>query len=307
MNRLSIFAVATAWCVTSLGAPAGNQPHPPVGIPTNEFTKGTISLQEMLLSGPPQLKMHSLAMIANGSIKGDIDESYLPGLKACAEDVSAPIRGIAARILGEHFVKNQEHPNSAAMELLRILAKDEAADVQFNAVYHGLTQVKYKTPELVEQLIDLASINRKESLQDQIIVSLANYQPQAAEILDQKLNGDNAIAYYEIYEEFTGKVPADADKFLNMPSSRPRMFIFKGQGDAQSSKAELEKKLRDAGLENPTVRISGKDENYSLLVKTYLTRDYKAVEKALSNNAEFRMIQSMWLTPELEIMLERMK
>jgi hypothetical protein len=292
----------------SFGAPAGNQPRPPEGMPTNAFpNKGTISMQEMLLSGPPQLKMHSLAMISNGSIKDDIDESYLPGLKACSEDASAPIRGIAARVLGEHFVKNQEHPNPDAMELLGKLANDDAADVQFNAVYYGLTQVKYKTPELVEQLIDIASTNRKESLQDQIIVSLANYQPQAAEILDKKLTGENAIAYYEIYEEFTGKVPTNAEKFQNMPSSRPRMFIFKAKGDAQTSKTELEKELRGAGLENPTVRISGKDENYSLLVKTYLTKDYKAVEKAFSNNTEFRIIQSMWLTPELEVMLERMK
>lgn len=283
----------------------GNPAHPSNNTPST--AKGFITVQEMLINGPPQLKMHSLAMISQGNIQGDVDESFLPGFKACAEDPSSPIRSIAARLIGENFVKSKDHPNAEAMELLIKLSKDESADVRYNAAYHGLSQLKNPTPETAELLIDIAAENRQETLHDRIIVSLANFQPQVTEILNRKLQEDNAIAYFEIYEDFTGKPPINADKYLDMPSSRTRMFIVSTtDNNSASAKTELIKELKEIGLQNPSVQISGTGANYALVVKTYITRDGLAVEKKFSGDHKFKITQQMWLTPELEIQLENM-
>ena len=93
-----------------------------------------------------------------------------------------------------------------------------------------------------------------------------------------------------------------------MPSSRPRMFVFKAkESDPEAAKNKLSKALEDAGIEAPNVHISGNGENYLLLVKTYLTKDYKVIEKEFSENADFAMMQDMWLTPELEVQIDAMK
>lgn len=284
----------------------GNPAHPSNNAPAR--VKSSITVQEMLISGPPQLKMHSLAMLTQGSVHGTVDESYLPGLKACSQDASAPIRSISARLLGKYFIEGKEEPNAEAIALLNALARDESADVRYTAVYYGLSQMKNQTPENAELLIDIAAENRKETLQDRIIVSLANYRPQVIEILNEKLKEDGAIAYFEIYEDFTGMEPENADKYLDMPSSRIRMFIFSASGDQpDSARAELIKALKAVGIENPAVQISGTGSNYALTVKTYITKDGLAVEKNFSDDGEFQITQQMWLSPELEIQFEAMQ
>lgn len=269
---------------------------------------GGISIQEMLINGPPQLKMHSLAMLTQGTTKAAVDEHYLPGLIACAKDKDPLLRSTSARIMGEHFVEGKENPNSAVLALLTTLASDESDDVRFSAIYYGLTQVEYKSPELVDQLIDIASIHREGNLMDRIIVSLANYRPQVIEILDTKLAEDDNIAIFEIYEDLTGKKPENADKYLDMPSSRPRMLIISSEdNNADSSKSKLETALKAAGMANPDVRISGDAANYALMLKTYIMRDYQTAEALLSKHSTFKLTQEMWLTPELEIQIEAMR
>ena len=49
-----------------------------------------VSVKEMLISGPPQLKMHSLAMITQKRIPGTIDASYLDAFAACSTNSMAP-------------------------------------------------------------------------------------------------------------------------------------------------------------------------------------------------------------------------
>ena len=116
------------------------------------------------------------------------------------------------------------------------------------------------------------------------------------------------IAIYEIYEDLTGQEPANADKYLEMPSSRPRLFIFSGDGsDPEAYKDELVKTLKAEGIESPDVRVSGVGENYLLLLKTFMTRDYLIVEKAFSDHPKYNITQDMWLTPELEIQIEAMQ
>ena len=268
----------------------------------------TISLQEMLVIGPSGLKLHSLAMITQGKAKDGVDESFLPGFKVCSEDSATPVRSVTARLLGQHFVEGKENPNPEAVTLLVKLAQDESSDVRYSAVYHGLTQIPDKSPEIVELLIDIASANREQGLYERIAQSLESNQDLVVQTLDKKLAEGDDIATYEIYEDLVGKKPANAEKYLDMPSSRPKMFIFKGGGDdAEAFKAELEIELGSIGIEAPELSISGIGENYVLLLKTYLTKDRIAVEEAFAGHEKFQTTQEMWLTPELEIQIEAMR
>lgn len=303
MNKPTIFTItallsSVAWAQTNVLPAATNAPPAPK----------TISIQEMLIMGSSGLKLHSLAMITQGKVKDGVDESFLPGFKVCSEDSAIPVRSVTARLLGQHFVEGKENPNPEAVALLIKLARDESADVRYSAVYHGLTQVQNKSPEIVELLIDVAATNREQRLYDRIALSLENNREETAQILDGKLKTGDSVAIYEIYEALAGKKPADADKYLDMPSSRPKMFVFKGGGEnAEAFKDELEAELSSIGLKNTELLISGVGENYVLLLKTYITKDHIAVEKTFANHETFTIMQAIWLTPELEIQIDSMR
>ncbi len=278
-------------------------------VPTNAPTgPKTISIQEMLVIGHSGMKLHSLAMITQGKVKGGVDETFMPGFKVCAEDKATPVRSVAARIMGQNLVAGLDKPNPEAVELLMKLAQDEAADVRFNAVYHGLAQLNHKSDEVVALLLDVAAANREHSLYDRIAESLEDSRERTTQILDKKLKEEDSIATFEIYADMTGKQPPDNDKFLDMPSSRPKMFIFKGSADdAEAYKAELATELKALGVKEPNLFVSGVGANHVLLLKTYLTKDRLAVEKAFAKPGKFTLTQDMWLTPELEIQIEAMQ
>lgn len=325
MKRLSLFSAVLTVAITGCAEePAATAPEPaatnvaaqmpakkdvaPPPAAGTPAAPGTISVQEMLVSGPTQLKLHSLAMISQGNVTGAIDASYLPGLRACAEDRALPLRSVSAQLLGKHYLQGQEQPNPEALELVIKLAKDESADVRFNAVYHGLTQIPNKSDEILDLLIEIASTHPNPSLYDRIVESLAKDRAKITAILDWQLEEGENIAIFEIYEDLTGKKPANAEKHLEMPSSRPHLFIFKGEGaDPEASRAALEQALKANGIENVDVRISGPGENHVLLVKTYITKDHIAVKKAFAEHPEFKITQDMWLTPELEVQIEAMQ
>jgi hypothetical protein len=311
MTKYPVFGIATVLCITACGqapAPEAAPKKIPPAATNAPAAPKSISVQEMLIIGHSGLKLHSLAMITQGKVEGGVDESFLPGFKVCADDSATPVRSGTARLLGQNFVQGKDTPHPEAVELLVKLAKDESSDVSYNAVYHGLTEIKNKSPEIVSLLIEVASENREHGLYDRIATSLEENRDQVIAVLDRQLaEGDN-IAIFEIYEDLTGKAPANADKYLDMPSSRPRMFIFKAKaGDPNAAKSELEKALKTAGLTDQGVEISGTGENVLLMVKTYITKDYKIIEREFAANSDFELMQDMWLTPELEIQIDSMK
>ena len=86
------------------------------------------------------------------------------------------------------------------------------------------------------------------------------------------------------------------------------MFIFKGpKGDPEASKAALERELKAVGIMAPFVRISGTGENHMLVVKTYITKERIAMEMNFSGEGRFKISQQMWLTPEMEATMERLR
>lgn len=308
MNKSIILALAaltaTVGCAEETGAPA-SLPEAATNTPAAETNApAIISVQEMLVIGPTTLKMHSLAIISQGTVK--VDDSFIPGLKVCAEDSSEPVRSIAAQQIGKNFVQGNESPNPEAVALLIQLSKDESEDVRYNSVYYGLSQISKKSDEVLNRLIDVAATDRQPTLSERIAKSLEGDRERVTKILDQKLEDQNDIALYEIYEDLTGKQPPHEERYLDMPSSRPRLIIFTSEGsDPVAEKVALEKELRDAGIQNPNVLIADEDKkNYLLIIKTYITRDRLAVEKAFASHPRFKISYNLWLTPDQEAWLE---
>jgi hypothetical protein len=310
MTRYIISGLAvllTAHTSADTNAPAVNPAGSDATSTNTAAAPKTISIQEMLVIGHSSMKLHSLAMITQGKVKDGVDERFLPGFKACSEDDAIPVRSVAARLLGQHFISGKAAPDPEAVALLIKLAQDESPHVRYNAVYYGLTRISDKSPEIIELLVEEAEGNREQRLFDRIAESLAEHREETVRILDRKLNGDAPIACFEIYEDLAGRAPAETDRFLDLPSSLPKLFIFRGaEEDAEAYKAELESRLTSIGLRNPDVSVSGAGTNYALLLKTYLTRDRIAVEEAFADDTKFTVTQEMWLTPELEAQIEAM-
>ena len=63
--------------------------------------KNNISVKQMLLSGPSEIKLHSLAMITQGKINDKLDDTYIEAFEVCSMDKYVPVRMTTAKILGK--------------------------------------------------------------------------------------------------------------------------------------------------------------------------------------------------------------
>ena len=262
---------------------------------------GVVSLKEMLISGPPQLKMHALAMITQNKVQDEVDESYLHALRACASDESAAIRMVAAGIIGDLFIKDKLAPSSEAIELLHTLAKDTHEDVRFTALNKGLCEIQPKSEALIATLIDVAASERDATLLEKIKHVIADEAATEA-LLNARLAEVGSVEYFETYRYILGKDPADIEPFLDMPSSRPRLFFFLAtEPDESLALQELDRQLKQLGIREPILSKYGSTGEPLYMLKTFLTHDYMVVEKYFSDATDYTLSQSFWLTPKLEM------
>lgn len=329
MNKAILFLALPAISIAMAGTPQKNLPassstniqaqtNPvptPSQVPTNAVstapaTPATISVQDMLENPPfPQLRMHALSVVSK---KEKLDDSYLKSFERCLEDDAPAIRGIVAQQIGNFFIKEIQNPNPEAIRLLMDLTRDESKDVCFNAVFYGLAKLEKKSDEVVERLLEVAMRQRDNNmLYDTIVESLKPYTSITKATLDATLGSEDpgqALAAFEIYEDMTGESAENADRFLKMPSSRPNVFILKGDTeDAQAHQAQLEAYLEKEGMENPETFISGSDGKYILMLKTFLTSDRLLAEKLFKGESPFELTQQLWLSPELEVQINAMR
>jgi hypothetical protein len=264
----------------------------------------TVSIKEMLISGPPQLKMHSLAMITQNQTPGAVDASYLDAFESCSTNTIAAIRSITARTLGQHFIQDQTHPHTRAIELLLNLAQDSHADVRFSATAFGLCKLQFMTPEVLETLITIATTDRRASLLETIQTAIADL-PETKQYLENKLQNQADIAYYEIYRELMDDEPLHATAYQDLPSSRPRLFVFStGNTDLPTATTELQRQLKQIGIDHNLIQSKDPQANSMLMLKTFITRECIEVEKHFTHHDQFPITQSLWVTPEIEVQLQ---
>ncbi|VGO16113.1 hypothetical protein PDESU_04703 [Pontiella desulfatans] len=270
--------------------------------PTNTpATAHQYSIQQVLSFNSTAMRMHALATITREKTGETINESYLPGFKACSTDKASSIRSVTARLLGEHFIEGKNPSNPEALAILQKLSKDESADVRYNALHYGLTQVEPKSDQLIEELVEAAVVNREENLYDRIIVAISENKTHAKNYLAGKIKDESSIAYFEIYRDLTGGNPPNSENYLNLPSTQPRLYVFTTKNqDKNAAATDLEKWVSGLGIESFYVEVSGYAGQRVLLLTTYITRDHETVEAKLNDtNEQFDFMQKFWLTPKL--------
>ena len=263
-----------------------------------------VSVKEMLISGPPQLKMHSLVMITQKRIPGTVDASYLDAFAACSTNSMAPIRSITARILGECFIQDQTDPEARAIEMLLNLSQDTNADVRFSAVALGLCKLQSISSEVLKTLITIATTDRRAPLLEAIQNTIADL-PESKQYLENKLQSQADIAYYELYRELVHSDPIHDAAYLELPSSRPRLFVFStGNVEPRTASLELQRQLKEIGIEHNLIQSNDPQTTSMLMLKTFITREYIEVEKHFTNHDQFPITQALWVTPEIEVQLQ---
>ena len=292
-NSIRVYALLAVALTSTAQLPAPSSPN-----------ENLVTVKEMLISGPPQLKMHSLAMIIQKQTAGNIDASYLDAFEACSTNSIASIRSITARILGEYFIQNQINPDARALEILLTLAKDSNADVRFSAAALGLCKLQSMTPEVINTLMTIATTDRRTQLLEVIQKTIADL-PQCKQYLENKIQNQADIAYYELYREFIDSDPIHAATYLDLPSSRPRLFVFSTDNiDTKTAAIELQRQLKQIGIDHNLIQSNDPQATSMLMLKTFITKEYIEVEKHFSNHKQFPITQTFWVTPEIEIQLQ---
>ena len=292
-NSICVYALLAVALTSTAKLPESSSPN-----------ENLVTIKEMLISGPPHLKMHSLAMIIQKRIPGSIDASYLDAIETCSTNSMAPIRSITARILGEYFIQDQKKPEARALEILLTLAQDTNADVRFSAVALGLCKLQSMTPEVLKTLITIATTDRRAPLLEAIQYAIADL-PECKQYLENKLQGQADIAYYELYRDLMESEPIHDAAYLELPSSRPRLFIFSiGNTEPQTAALELQRQLKEIGIDHNLIQSNDPQATSMLMLKTFITKEYIEVEKHFSNHEQFPITQTFWVTPEIEIQLQ---
>ena len=62
------------------------------------------SIKDVLLNGPAAMKLHALAMITQGKINDELDESYLEAFEKCIQEDSIPVKLTIAKILSKYYI-----------------------------------------------------------------------------------------------------------------------------------------------------------------------------------------------------------
>ena len=121
--------------------------------------KNNISVKQMLLSGPSEIKLHSLAMITQGKINDKLDDTYIEAFEVCSMDKYVPVRMTTAKILGKYYVKDKKFINPKVISILKNLAKDKSEFVSSVAIREGLFYILNNEDEEIRTLIDSLNIN----------------------------------------------------------------------------------------------------------------------------------------------------
>ena len=110
------------------------------------------SIKDVLLNGPAPMKLHALAMITQGKINDELDESYLEAFEKCVQEDSIPVKLTIAKILSKYYVDDSNNISQKTVSLLIALSKDENNLIAETAITEGLMKLEKKNKE-IKQII----------------------------------------------------------------------------------------------------------------------------------------------------------
>jgi len=162
-------------------------------------------LRETLLAGDSRDRRQALMTIQNKGLTPILDDSFLPALRAAADDPEWRVRNEVARVA---WGVERQDPN--AIELMLKLSTDSVRDVRSRAVYFGLSLVPDKGEAVVRRLVEMALADHGYDLYGRIVWGLkgpvkANpelFTKILAEQLDRaKSDVHHAASIYVLYRE----------------------------------------------------------------------------------------------------------
>ena len=108
------------------------------------------SIKDVLLNGPSPMKLHALAMITQGKINDELDESYLEAFEKCVQEDSIPVKLTIAKILSKYYVDDSNNISQKTVSLLIALSKDENNLIAETAITEGLMKLDKKNKKIKE-------------------------------------------------------------------------------------------------------------------------------------------------------------
>ncbi len=127
------------------------------------------------------IDQHRLALI--------MDETFLPAFANCAQDGEERVRSLVARVVGENWIWHAREQSAEAIQLLLTLSRDHDRQVRHDAIYFGLSTVRAKSDEVIEQLLQLAFAEEEDYHLGRIKWGLAAEKGKVAELLADYADG----------------------------------------------------------------------------------------------------------------------
>lgn len=165
-------------------------------------------VQEALLQGDSADRRAALDRIQEERLVLIMDETYLAAFEACATDADASVRRDVVRTVGGHWVWQgmEQHPDAIALMLK--MSADEDHQVQYDAVYYGLSTVREAQPEVTRRLLDMLMFETVMDMESRILWGLTRKEEQAGAMLLEDLQSGDAervAAAYAVYPKVVGE------------------------------------------------------------------------------------------------------
>ena len=215
--------------------------------------RNNISIHEMLISGPTQLKMHALIQITQNQIKEGNNEKLINALNVTSTNSDVAIRTLTAKSIGKLFIQNKKYPEDKAITILLKLSKDTHNEVSLSAIKE-LCKIKEMQNDIIEKLIRIIEYDRRQIIIDTVKSRISDL-PESKKYLEKEIQNKTNINCYEIYKEFYNEEPKQYKKFINLRSSRPRLLIF-GPFNSESKYKilELKRRLKKIGINRDIIK-----------------------------------------------------
>ena len=210
-----------------------------------EFGDRMPQLREQLLTGNSRTRRSVLDQINRNGLTGLMDDSFLEALIACGKDPDHRVRSSLPRMVGNGWIWGSDPQNADAIALAMSLSKDEVRDIRYNAVYFGLSTVRNKSEDVIEQLINMALADHENNLYGRITWGLRGADSNLMEnALLRKIPRESAIlhdkgAFYVLYRELLKKEPPATLNWDAAKQAYPEMiWVIEYTSHDNSSNAE---------------------------------------------------------------------
>ncbi len=143
------------------------------------------ALTMTLRTGDSSERLAVLNLIEEAHIARIMNEAHISTFYLCSLDKDPEVRKKVARIVGTRWVWAAPKQDPAAIDLLLAMTEDTDREVRYNAVYFGLSTVKYKKTDVLRRLLEIAFKDREEAMYNRIVWSLRGHQEETRVLLDQ--------------------------------------------------------------------------------------------------------------------------